>query len=96
MVSRAMQDINRKKYKGYIIYLHNFAKFDGYLLLKYLTIIGDCNSIIHKDRIISCKFALFSNKYDVTFMDSLLMLPSSLRKLCVSFGLIEGKSVFPF
>ena len=93
-----MQDINRKKYKGYIIYLHNFAKFDEYLLLKYLTIIGDCNSIIHKGRIISCKFVLFSSKYQVTFMNSLLMLPSSLRKLCVSFGsiVIEGKSIFPF
>jgi len=77
MVTKAMEDINRKKYKGYRIYLHNFAKFDGYFLLKYLSQIGHTSPVIHKGRIISTKFSLFGNniknKYEVTFMDSLLV-----------------------
>jgi len=48
MIKNAMIDINKKKYKNYKIYLHNFAKFDGYLLLKYLSEIGDCSPVIHK------------------------------------------------
>ena len=98
MIRNAMLDISKKKYKNYKIYLHNFAKFDGYLLLKYLAEIGDCSPIIHKGRIISTKFSLFESKYEVNFMDSLLLLPSSLRKLCSSFSLPLDihKSIFPF
>jgi len=98
MVTAAMKDINRKKYKGYRIYLHNFAKFDGYFLLKYLAMIGYTSPVIHKGRIISTKFSLFGkgNKYEILFMDSLLILPSSLRKLCVSFSIETIKSIFPF
>jgi hypothetical protein len=98
MVTRAMKDINRKKFKGFSIYLHNFAKFDGYFLLKYLAQIGETNPTIHKGRIISTKFNSFAkgSKYQVTFMDSLLMLPSSLRKLCKSFNVETVKTIFPF
>jgi hypothetical protein len=96
MITRAMRDINRKKYKGYRIYLHNFAKFDGYFLLKYLSQIGNTSPTIHKGRIISTKFSLKDSKYEVTFLDSLLILPSSLRKLCNSFNIETIKSIFPF
>jgi len=96
LVRRAMKDICRKKYKGYRIYLHNFAKFDGYFLLKYLAMIGDTSPIIHKGRIISTKFSLKDSPYEITFMDSLLILPSSLRKLCQSFSVEIVKSFFPF
>jgi hypothetical protein len=101
MVNRAMIDINRKKYKGYRIYLHNFSKFDGYFLLKYLSQIGQVSPIIHKGRIISTKFSLKdsitgNSKYSVNFMDSLLILPSSLRALCNSFSVPSKKGIFPF
>jgi hypothetical protein len=96
MVSRAMKDINRKKYKGYRIYLHNFAKFDGYFLLKYLSKIGNTSPTIHKGRIISTKLSLKDSKYEITFMDSLLILPVSLRALCNSFNVVTVKSIFPF
>jgi hypothetical protein len=96
IVIRAMKDINRKKYKGYRIYLHYFAKFDGFFLLKYLSQIGHTSPTIHKGRIISTKFSLKDKKYEVTFMDSLLMLPVSLRALCNSFSVETIKSIFPF
>jgi len=96
MISLAMKDINKKKYKGYRIYLHNFAKFDGYFLLNYLSKIGDCNPIIHKGRIISNRFSLNENNYEVIFKDSFLVLPSNLRDLCKSFAVDTIKSIFPF
>lgn len=73
-------------------------KFDGYFLIKYLSQLGNCKPIIHKGRIISCKFKLLESNYSVTFMDSFLLLPSSLKDLCKSFNIPkeESKSIFPF
>jgi hypothetical protein len=99
MIKRAMEDICIKKYKGYKVYLHNFAKFDAYFLIKHLSKIGLTSPQIHKGRIISCKFSLYNNlKNEIVFYDSLLLLPSSLRKLGISFGLNqnERKGIFPF
>jgi len=86
MIQNAIDDICIRKYRNYKIYLHNFSKFDGYFLVKYLAKLGTCDPIIHKGKIISLKFSSFSKKgdsiYNVTFKDSYLLLPSSLRKLC--------------
>lgn len=51
----------------------------------------------HKGRIISSKFSLFGSPkgYEVTFMDYLLLLPSSLRAFCKSFSVENPKSYFP-
>lgn len=97
MVLDAMVDISKRKYKGYNIYLHNFAKFDGYFLIKNLSQLGVTKPIIHNGRIISCKFRLYESNYSFTFMDSYLILPSSLKDLCESFGLNkeDSKSIFP-
>ena len=98
MVKDAMEDLNKKKYKNYKIYLHNFAKFDGIFLIKHLAEIGYCKPVIHKGKLISVKFSLFNSKYSLTFYDSYLLLPSSLKKLCKSFNPagVEGKGIFPF
>lgn len=94
MVNSAMDDICIKKYRNYKIYFHNFSKFDGYFLIKYLAKIGTCDPIIHKGKILSVKFAY--NNYNVTFKDSYLLLPSSLRKLCESFVVESAKGIFPY
>nr|AAC33727.1 B type DNA polymerase [Cyclocybe aegerita] len=95
MISRAMNDICIRKYKNYKVYLHNFAKFDGYFLVKYLSKLGFIdNIIINKGRIITLKFIY--NKYSITFKDSYLLLPSSLRKLCKSFNTQTQKDIFPY
>ena len=98
IIYQAMKDICIRKYKGYKIYFHNFAKFDGYFLIRYLSQLGICEPIIHKGKIISCKFRLYESKYNVTFLDSQLMLPSSLKDLCESFNISkeDSKSIFPF
>jgi hypothetical protein len=94
MISGAIDDICIKKYKNYKIYLHNFSKFDGYFLIKYLAKLGFCDPIIHKGKIISVK--LTYNNYTITFKDSYLLLPSSLRKLGKSFNVESTKGIFPY
>jgi len=94
MINSAIDDICTRKYKNYKIYLHNFSKFDGYFLVKYLAKIGICDPIIHKGKIISVKFTY--NDYNITFKDSYLLLPSSLRKLGKSFNIESLKGIFPY
>jgi hypothetical protein len=40
MVQDVMGEICIRKYRGYKIYFHNFAKFDGYFLIKHLAQLG--------------------------------------------------------
>nr|YP_010146942.1 hypothetical protein K4014_mgp25 [Cyclocybe aegerita]QQP21451.1 hypothetical protein [Cyclocybe aegerita] len=95
MISRAMNDICIRKYRNYRIYLHNFSKFDGYFLVKYLANIGSVdNLIVNKGKIITLKFTY--NNYSITFRDSYLLLPASLRKLCKSFNNETQKDIFPY
>jgi hypothetical protein len=96
MIKEAITDICIKKYKGYRIYLHNFSKFDSYFLIKHLAKIGKIKPIIHKGNIIQVK--LIFNNYTVTFKDSYLLLPSSLRSLCKSFNVDNSasKDIFPY
>lgn len=94
MINNAITDICIRKYKNYKVYLHNFSKFDGYFLVKYLAKIGDCNPIINKGKIISVNFSY--NDISITFKDSYLLLPSSLKKLGQSFSIEFPKGFFPY
>jgi len=94
MINKVIEDICIRKYRNYKIYFHNFSKFDGYFLIRYLSKIGTCDSIIHKGRIISVKFNY--NDINITFKDSYLLLPSSLRKLGNSFKVEILKGIFPY
>lgn len=96
-ILKIMKDICIRKYKGYKIYLHNFSKFDGIFLIKYLSEIGKCKPIIHKDKILSFKFKPNWKKdfSYITFLDSYLMLPSSLKNLSYSFKINNPKDLFP-
>ena len=94
MINRAITDICIRKYNNYKIYLHNFSKFDGYFLVKYLAKIGTCDPIINKGKIISVNFNY--NDISITFKDSYLLLPSSLRKLGKSFNIESLKGIFPY
>ena len=51
-----MNDICTRKYKNFTIYLHNYAKFDGYFLNKHFIKLGKVDPIIHRGKIISLKF----------------------------------------
>jgi hypothetical protein len=91
------------------VYFHNFSKFDSFFLLKYIAELGDVDPIIHKDRLIVANFTYIKcidlpkqedikkeNILKISFKDSLLILPISLRKLCISFKVSTNKGIFPY
>lgn len=55
---------------------------------------GTIKPLIFNDKLLSLQITY--NNYTLIFKDSLLLLPSSLSKLCKSFGLEENKGIFPF
>jgi len=97
IIKKMMEDICIRKYKGYKIYLHNFAKFDAIFLIKYLVELGNCKPIINKGKIISFSFKPNWKKDfgRITFLDSYLLLPSSLKNLSKGFTIDNPKDLFP-
>jgi hypothetical protein len=95
LVSDLINNLNQKKYKGYKIYLHNFAKFDSasaYFVLKPLANLGFCSALLHNGKLLSLTFKSVEMKHPITFKDSYLLLPSSLKKLCDSFKVENPKA----
>ena len=101
MLKSAIEFLMKPKYNNYKIYIHNFSFFDGIFLLKILSGLTTINikPIIRDGRIIDLKFSFYlydkNNMINLYFRDSYLLLPSSLAKLAVNFG-VENKGVFPF
>jgi len=101
MIGVSIKSLMKKKYNYYKIYLHNFSYFDGIFIIKILASLTDINlnPIIKDGRIINFPFWFktdTSKKYfTLYFRDSYLILPSSLRKLAISFN-TELKSIFPY
>jgi hypothetical protein len=90
------QLLNRySKSKRLNIYAHNLGGFDGIFLMKHLIEIGKVVPLIPNGRLISIEFTS-STGLKILFKDSYLMLPMSLRKLCLAFNIIEVKSYFPY
>jgi hypothetical protein len=56
MLVTAIKNIMCKKYDNYKVYIHNMSGFDGIFLLKLLANLGECQPIIHNDKIISITF----------------------------------------
>lgn len=94
MIIQSIKDLMIKKYDNYKIYIHNLARFDGIFLLRILVNLGECNPIIHKDKLIQIGFRY--KDYDITFRDSKQLLLQSLRDLAKSFGVNTQKSIFPY
>ena len=96
MMLDCLSSIFIRKYNGYKIYVHNLAKFDIIFLLKYIIKLGFLQPVIHNDKIISLQVNYGKNKeYQVEFKDSLLILTTSLAKLCKAFNVENSKSIFP-
>jgi hypothetical protein len=83
------------KSKSLIVYAHNLSGFDGIFLLNHLLPFGKVEPIIYNSKLIAIKVRLINGK-TVTFKDSYLLLPSSIRKLCKAFKIEESKGLFPF
>ena len=79
------------------VYAHNFSKFDGVFLFNQLLQFGIVKPKVRDGKIISLKLNIkgYENK-TIIFNDSMLLLPQSLRNLCLAFNLKTFKSYFPF
>lgn len=96
LLKNSLLSIMTRKYNGYKVYLHNFSNFDSVFLLKVISSLSNNINIIMKDsKIINLQYKFGDNKYSISFRDSFLLLPSSLRNLAISFN-VEEKLIFPY
>jgi hypothetical protein len=84
-----------KKGKSLIVYAHNLSGFDGIFLLNHLLPFGKVEPIIFNSKLIAIKVRLINGK-TITFKDSYLLLPASIRRLCITFKIEASKGLFPF
>lgn len=101
MITKALRSILlNPNYSDHIVFAHNFSKFDGVFILKALILLAkELNlkiNIIQKDSdFINISIFSESTGFSINFRDSLLLLPSSLKKLAKSFK-VENKTIFPY
>lgn len=103
MVRTFLEELLLEVKDGSVIYAHNFARFDGFLLYRHLRRM-QIEGILHMAEIITSnaikllKINLLSKKYkgkSVRIQDSYNILGASLRKLCEAFNVKEAKGYFP-
>ena len=93
---------------GKVIYVHNLAKFDGIYLInalsemtyKNIKVKPLINNLNNKIMSIDISWTEITKngterKYNLYFHDSFLLLPASLRKLAITFNVLN-KGHFPF
>ena len=87
------------RYDGYIVYAHNFSKFDSIFLLKLLSIYSDKNKytldLIKRDSDIIEITISKPKSFKIKFRDSLLLLRGSLKSLGKSYA-NDQKGLFPY
>jgi hypothetical protein len=91
----------KRKYDYYKIYIHNASYFDNIFLTDTLTKLGDVKILLRENKFlkITLKFATninSSRKTTLTFYDSMLILPLSLKDLGKGFKIETQKTNFPF
>jgi hypothetical protein len=104
-ITQLINTFIKPKTNKLIVYAHNFAKFDGVLLLKHLLPFGKVDPLLYNGKFISITLKILVsednelskfNGKTIVFKDSLLLLPDSLKNLAVSYNCVENKGVFPF
>ena len=103
MISSMLTELfSNPKNHGKVVYVHNFTGFDSMFLIKLLAEFSDKFKIIKKDdMVISLKVGKLveieehkkRKNVEITFLDSMLMLPSSLKELGIAFGGSNPKSL---
>jgi hypothetical protein len=77
------------------VYAHNLSGFDGMFLMRQLLPFGKVEPLIFNGKLMCIKVKTVSGR-TITFKDSYLILPLSLRQLCVTFNISAPKGYFPF
>ena len=112
MIKACIKSLLIPKYSGFIIYAHNLSHFDGIFLFNELSNFSDpdveteFNPLLKDNKFINLKFNYSPKnnkrklKYNITFRDSLLLLPDSLETLAKNFlnkdSQMQSKSLFPY
>lgn len=95
-----IKSIMCKKYDYYKVYVHNLSYFDSVFMIDVLSQLGDVKPLKRDNAILRLlfKFKINNNKkaYTMTFYDSKLILPASLRDLSNSFNVENKKDYFPY
>ena len=100
LLKDAILSLLKPKYSGYNVYIHNLSNFDGIFLLKTLAELLDSEKykisvtpVLRDGSFISIKIKF--DKYSISFRDSYLLLPISLRELSSQFKVEHPKTIFP-
>lgn len=98
MLKEAIIYLMKPKYSGFKIFIHNFSYFDGIFFMKIITALSHkIRPIIRDSQIIELKTYFGKNDmYSISFRDSFLLLPSSLKSLCQTFNVPQKKTLFPY
>ena len=104
MLKHCFNKLFLPKYKNYNVYIHNGSNFDLIFLLEYLlNRQGIILNPLYKDGrflSINIKYEVKSkdkaDMFNLTINDSMLLLNSSLLKLCKAFNVENQKDIFPY
>ena len=92
----------QRKYNGFKVYIHNFSKFDAVFMLRIMAKMTTCEvkrCLKRDSKIIDIKLSYnleAKRNYSIYFRDSLLLLPSSLKKLGENFNVEIKKGIYPY
>jgi hypothetical protein len=94
MLRTSILFLMKRKFDGFKVYFHNFSNFDGVFYLKLLAKLADkIDPIIDNGDFINIQIN-FQKRLRLSFRDSYLMLPASLKNLTKSFNVLN-KGMFP-
>jgi hypothetical protein len=109
LVHSCFEEMMRHKYRNVTFYAHNLGKFDAVFILKELILFnqtpeGKINPYIIPEPLtrnsdilkLVVKRNIDKKTRSVTIMDSLAILPRSLRDLCRDYKVENPKSYFPY
>jgi len=98
MLIFAINFLLKRKYNGYKVYVHNLSNFDGIFLMNIFSSIDNIKILptLKDGKMINIKLSYDNiNAYQISFRDSYLMLPSSLKSLAKQFN-VANKTIFPY
>lgn len=96
LIHNAISFLINGPYNNKNIYVHNLARFDSVFLVKYLCTSKDCEigePLVKDGRFIQIPIRV-GDEFTLNFVDSLQILPQSLKSLAKQFN-VEEKGLFP-
>lgn len=96
LIHNAISFLINGPYNNKNIYVHNLAKFDSVFLIKYLATNENCymdKPLMKDGRFIQIPIRV-GDEFKLNFVDSLQILPQSLKSLAKQFN-VEEKGMFP-